>query len=588
MKKILLLLIFISTLVSAQTTPDIGQVLSVGGDCGYQPIFNIRHAKTDSLSIYSKIVSTSDSILVRDGNLIKYKLSGGAGSTGSTGATGTTGVTGATGSTGTTGVTGATGTTGATSNTGATGATGTTGATGSTSNTGATGSTGTTGSTGATSNTGATGSTGSTGDIGSTGSTGATGSITALSAIGSTPNANGSTLTGTILNLEPADASFGGVVTTGTQTFAGAKTMTTPTFVTNATVPLLIGGTAVGSNIIYKSTTGAGTAAGIAHQFVGGTNGATVAATILNNGNVGIGNTAPISKFEVYKSNTNTTIGNDATMSLTNSSATNNNWSSLFFQDANTFPVGQVSVQITDHTNHIADLVFATRSGVSGALYTEKLRILSSGRVGIGLTAPTAVLHLKAGTASISTAPLKFTSGTNLTAAEIGAMEYDGTSLFFTNGGSQRQQLPQVQNTRVSGSNFTKTSSTTLSAITGLTATVVAGKTYFFRAELYTLSQPAAGGVQASISGVTTTATTIRYDGMIFSSGVSPIVTTFAALGGSPGVTSATAIDPHITITGTITVNVGGTLTVNFAQSTSNVIASEVRIGSTFEVTQIQ
>ena len=53
MKKILLLLIFISTLVSAQTTPDIGQVLSVGGDCGYQPIYNISHAKTDSLTIYS-------------------------------------------------------------------------------------------------------------------------------------------------------------------------------------------------------------------------------------------------------------------------------------------------------------------------------------------------------------------------------------------------------------------------------------------------------------------------------------------------------------------------------------------------------
>ena len=45
-----------------------------------------------------------------------------------------------------------------------------------------------------------------------------------LAAIGSTPNANAATLTGTVLNLEPASASFGGVVTTGTQTFAGAKT----------------------------------------------------------------------------------------------------------------------------------------------------------------------------------------------------------------------------------------------------------------------------------------------------------------------------------------------------------------------------
>ena len=48
------------------------------------------------------------------------------------------------------------------------------------------------------------------------------GTIT-LSAIGSTPNANAATLTGSALNLEPASASFGGVVTTGTQTFAGVK-----------------------------------------------------------------------------------------------------------------------------------------------------------------------------------------------------------------------------------------------------------------------------------------------------------------------------------------------------------------------------
>ena len=48
--------------------------------------------------------------------------------------------------------------------------------------------------------------------------------ITTLAAIGSSPNANGATISGVNLNLEPASASFGGVVTTGTQTFAGAKT----------------------------------------------------------------------------------------------------------------------------------------------------------------------------------------------------------------------------------------------------------------------------------------------------------------------------------------------------------------------------
>jgi hypothetical protein len=54
----------------------------------------------------------------------------------------------------------------------------------------------------------------------------ADGGVLSLSAIGGTANANGATITGTVLNLQPADASFGGVVTTGTQTFAGAKTLT--------------------------------------------------------------------------------------------------------------------------------------------------------------------------------------------------------------------------------------------------------------------------------------------------------------------------------------------------------------------------
>lgn len=48
-----------------------------------------------------------------------------------------------------------------------------------------------------------------------------------LAAVGSSPNANAATIAaGQILNLEPASASFPGVVTTGTQSFAGAKTFT--------------------------------------------------------------------------------------------------------------------------------------------------------------------------------------------------------------------------------------------------------------------------------------------------------------------------------------------------------------------------
>jgi hypothetical protein len=65
-------------------------------------------------------------------------------------------------------------------------------------------------------------------------------------------------------------------------------------------------------------------------------------------------------------------------------------------------------------------------------LTTLLFRITASGNTGIGQTTPTAVLHLKAGTAAASTAPLKLASGTNLTTAEAGAMEFNGTNLFFS------------------------------------------------------------------------------------------------------------------------------------------------------------
>jgi hypothetical protein len=46
-----------------------------------------------------------------------------------------------------------------------------------------------------------------------------------LTAIGATPNANGASLSGQALTLQPASVSFGGVLTTGTQEIAGTKTL---------------------------------------------------------------------------------------------------------------------------------------------------------------------------------------------------------------------------------------------------------------------------------------------------------------------------------------------------------------------------
>jgi len=64
----------------------------------------------------------------------------------------------------------------------------------------------------------------------------------------------------------------------------------------------------------------------------------------------------------------------------------------------------------------------------------------TSGAVGIGL-APTAVLTLKAGTTSANTAPLKFTSGSLLSSAEAGAVEFltDKAYLTITTGTARKE-----------------------------------------------------------------------------------------------------------------------------------------------------
>lgn len=54
------------------------------------------------------------------------------------------------------------------------------------------------------------------------------------------------------------------------------------------------------------------------------------------------------------------------------------------------------------------------------------------GNLGIGTTSPTATLHLKAGTATASTAPIKLTAGTLNTTPEAGALEFDGTDFYMT------------------------------------------------------------------------------------------------------------------------------------------------------------
>ncbi|HBP27398.1 TPA: hypothetical protein DD445_01220, partial [Candidatus Nomurabacteria bacterium] len=189
------------------------------------------------------------------------------------------------------------------------------------------------------------------------------------------------------------------------QTTVGTFTFPKVVGTTDITTPLLIGGSAVDSKLTYKSTTGTGTTSAIAHQWLGGTNGGTVIATMLNNGNVGIGTTAPRDALDfatingssdaknilmgVYNGPTGgggTTLGGGIVWKANYTGYTKRSAGILQIAEDNYFQAG-----LAFYTNGSAD---ATTD------WSERMRINKAGNVGIGQTAPVAKLGIT-GNASI-------------------------------------------------------------------------------------------------------------------------------------------------------------------------------------------
>jgi len=92
---------------------------------------------------------------------------------------------------------------------------------------------------------------------------------------------------------------------------------------------------------------------------------------------------------------------------------------------------------VVDAGGNASDISLRVRSRAS----VDYLYVRGDGNVGIGIASPTARVHLRTGTATANTAPLKFNSGTNLTTAEAGAIEYDGTEFYATNSTASRTTI---------------------------------------------------------------------------------------------------------------------------------------------------
>ncbi len=126
---------------------------------------------------------------------------------------------------------------------------------------------------------------------------------------------------------------------------------------------------------------------------------------------------------------------------------------------------------------------------------------------------------------------------------------------------------------------FDKSADTGLATITGLSVALQAGRTYSFRAYLH-VSPDAVGGHKYAVGTPDTlTATSIIYqvNSTNNSTNANIINSRQTALGGSVGVVSGTV--DYTEIVGTITVNVAGTLAIQFAQNVASGTSS-VLVGS--------
>lgn len=83
-------------------------------------------------------------------------------------------------------------------------------------------------------------------------------------------------------------------------------------------------------------------------------------------------------------------------------------------------------------TGNVIKLIFPNNLQIGVVGTNEEPNSVFYGKIGIGVSNPTALLHFEAGTTAQGTSPIKFTSGSLLATPEPGAIEYDGTDIFYT------------------------------------------------------------------------------------------------------------------------------------------------------------
>ena len=207
----------------------------------------------------------------------------------------------------------------------------------------------------------------------------------------------------------PSSANLAAALTdetgTGANVFATSPTIVTPTVTTSAVIPLVNGGTAVSSTLTLQSTSGAGSSDAIIFK----TASQSEKMRITTGGNVGIGTVpgnvfsaiyaAPKAIISASDSNTGAQLASIGQLVLVNPDQTTGNTAALQFAHVGTngnvytnTSIGAVFTGARGASYSASDLVFTTGPASNGN--AERVRITSSGNVGIGTASPLALRTL--------------------------------------------------------------------------------------------------------------------------------------------------------------------------------------------------